>query len=481
MPQTDATADLAALLQRQRAAWRARDWRDAGRRIAALDALEKVVRANEQALVEAIAADFGQRPATETRLLEWMPLLDEIAHLRRHLRRWMRPRRVRVNWNFLPSRARIVPQPLGVVGIIGAWNYPLLLTLSPLANALAAGNHAMIKPSEHAPATAALLERMLDEAFAAEEVAVCPGDAKVSAAFAALPFDHLLFTGSTRIGREVMRAAADNLTPVTLELGGKSPALVHGDFDLAKAAERICTAKFWNAGQTCIAPDHVLLPQARMEEFARHCEAVIARHWPQPLRNPDYAHMASEAGHERMQALLEDARTQGARILQPGDDAVPESGTAGRAFPPTLVLDAHRDMRLMQEEIFGPVLPLVGYRDLDQALEFIAADERPLSLYYFDHDRHRIDEVLARSHAGGVTVNDCMYHFVQLRLPFGGVGASGIGAYHGKAGFERFSHMKPVLLQAGAVARLLTWLTKPPYGARSRRLLRWLAGSKADD
>lgn len=442
---------------------------DHAQRIAKLDALAAAVRRHESDWVEAISTDFGHRSPHETRLLELMPLLDEIAHIRRHLRRWMRPRRVAPNWTFLPGRARLHPQPRGVVGVIGAWNYPMLLNLSPAVNAIAAGNRVMIKPSENAPATAALLQRVIAGCFSPGEVTVVTGDATVSAAFAALPFDHLVFTGSGSIGRKVAAAAAANLTPVTLELGGKSPAIVHDDFPLAEAADRIASAKFWNAGQTCIAPDYVLLPRARMDAFAAHVLATVSRRWPEASRRVDYSRMIDARAHARMQALVDDAAANGARVQQAW------TADAGAGFPPTLLLDAREDSAAMAGEIFGPVLPLVGYDSLAQALDFVRQRDRPLALYYFDHDAARVRHVLDSTHAGGVTINDCMFHFAQHGLPFGGIGGSGYGAYHGESGFQALSHFKPVLLQNGLVARVLGRLAKPPYGANTRRLLAWLA------
>lgn len=439
-------------------------------RVAWLDALSAMLRRHERDLVDAVSTDFGYRAPMETRMLELVPTLEEIAFLRRHVRRWMRPSKVAVNWMFLPSRAELRPQPLGVVGVIGPWNYPLLLMLSPLSNALAAGNRVMLKPSERAPATAALLQRLLSEAFPGGEVAVVTGDARLSASFAALPFDHLVFTGSTRVGREVMRAAADNLTPVTLELGGKSPAWIHPDFDLATAADRICSAKFWNAGQTCVAPDYVLIDEARADDFALEARRVIQRRWPDATHNPDYSHMSDAAGRDRMQALAEDAAANGARVIQVGNPG------PGNAYPPTLLLGATRGMRAMREEIFGPLLPVVSYRSQEEARAFVLAGDRPLAFYYFDHDSARIDRVLDHTHAGGVTLNDAIFHMVQHRLPFGGIGASGMGAYHGEAGFRAFSHFKPVLRQNRFTAGMLAFMTKPPYGRLQSRLTRWLAG-----
>lgn len=447
-------------------------------RVQALDELLSAVIRHENLLIQALHADFGHRCAHETRLLEIVPLVDEIRHIKRHLRRWMRPRPVHVNWQFLPSRARVIYQPLGVVGVIGAWNYQVQLTLLPLANALAAGNRVMVKPSEVAPATAGVIEKMLRESFAEDHVAAITGGAETSAAFAALPFDHLLFTGSGSVGKLVMKAAAENLTPVTLELGGKSPALVHESYPTQVAADRVCGAKFWNAGQTCVAPDHVLVPSRRVDEFVRDAIEVISRRFPNPLASSDYTCMVNEAGFARMRALVDDARSKGAAILQINRSTVPAI-PGRRAFPPTLVLHPKPSMRVMQEEIFGPVLPVVGYETLDAAIAMINSGPRPLALYYFDKDRARIDHVLQRTVSGGAVVNDCIFHLPQHGLPFGGVGSSGMGAYHGFDGFETFSKKKGVLLQHAWTGAALARLTKPPYDVWTDRLINFLIGSRA--
>lgn len=463
------TDDPALLLAAQRRAFAAHPPLTAAQRRAALDALAQAILRWQDRLCAAVAEDFGHRPETETRMLEILPVLDEIAHLRRRLGGWMRPRRVSVGWRFLPSRARILRQPLGVVGIMAPWNYPLMLTLSPLANALAAGNHAMLKPSDLSPASAAALGAMLAEAFPESYVAVCPGDAELAAAFSALPFDHLIFTGSPRVGRLVMAAAARNLTPVTLELGGKSPAILHESYPVARAAERICGAKLWNAGQTCIAPDYVLVPEARLEAFVAACEAALRRLLPAGRAGRDMAALVGPAAQARMEVLLAEAQESGARIVRvdPGGE-----GT----LPPTLVIAPDPELGLMREEIFGPVLPVLPVPDTAAAIGFVNARPRPLALYYFDDDRTRVEHLLATTVSGGVTVNDCIYHIAQHALPFGGVGESGIGAYRGEHGFRRFSHEKAVLLQSRLTGRLLALATKPPYAAWKRRAVALMTG-----
>lgn len=430
-------------------------------RRAALSALAQALRRHEGRLVAAIDADFGGRPAAETRLLELLPLYDAIGHARRHLRGWMRRRRVtgsRVLW---PARAFCEYQPLGVVGVIGAWNYPVLLTLGPAVDALAAGNRVLIKPSELAPQTAGALAALVAEAFPPDQVTVVTGDSVVARAMTALPLDHLVFTGSTRVGREVMRAAAENLTPVTLELGGKSPAILHDSADLSHAVPRLMAGKLLNAGQTCVAPDYALVPPGRMAEFEAQARRAVAAMFPEGL-GEDYAGIISDRHLARLQGLVAEAREGGARVVELA--AVPP-GANGRVLPPTLVFDPPQASALMREEIFGPILPVLPAPTLDEAIAHVNARPRPLALYYFDHDRARQDRVLARTMSGGVTFNDCLFHVGQLNLPFGGVGDSGMGAYHGFDGFARFSKKRPVMVQ-GRLAG--TVLARPPWGARRR-------------
>lgn len=445
------------------------------RREALNNLLQSIVN-HQDDLIQAVSADFGNRAVAETRLLELFPLMDEIRHAKRHLRRWMKRRSVRANWQFLPSRAKIIYQPLGVVGVIGAWNYPILLILSPLANALAAGNHVIIKPSEQAPLTAEVIRRIIGEAFPEEYVAVVIGDKEVASAFCTLPFDHLLFTGSTNVGKLVMRSAAENLTPVTLELGGKSPALVHESYSMATAADRICTTKFWNAGQTCIAPDYVLVPVHKKDEFVSACEVTIAKRFANSSASPDYSHMINASAWNRMRALVDDAASKGARIIQ--TDSLNENAT-NRPFLPTLILDANDSMHLMQTEIFGPILPVLTYSSMDEALSYINARPRPLALYYFDNNDSRTSKVLEQTTSGGACINECIFHFAQHKLPFGGIGPSGMGAYHGFEGFKTFSKKKGVFLQSAIVGSVLDRFLKPPYTPASHRVINLLMGRNA--
>jgi len=443
---------------------------DFQKRMAALQLLESAVIERQSEFVRAANEDFGNRARQETLALELAPLVDAIRHARRHLARWMKPKRVRVGITFFPASAKIIYQPLGVVGIIGAWNYPTYLCLAPLVDAIAAGNHVLVKPSELAPATAELLRQMISAIFPEEYIAVITGDAQLAADFAALPFDHLLFTGSTRVGKLIMRAASENLTPVTLELGGKCPAIVHPEFPLRTAAERILTGKLYNAGQTCLAPDYVFVHESRQEEFVTLANEVAKQLYPTWSANPDYTRIINLAHYSRLNEYLRDAADRGARAVPLG--ATPENCDAeNRIFPAVALLNVDDGMRVMQEEIFGPILPVPSYRDLDGALRYVNEHPRPLALYYFDHDSARVDHVLQSTVSGGVTVNDVIYHIAQNNLPFGGVGPSGMGRYHGRAGFETFSAQKGVLLQSRFTT--LKFL-RPPYGPMADRLIRFL-------
>jgi coniferyl-aldehyde dehydrogenase len=435
-------------------------------RLDRLARLRAVVGDNEARFVAAISADFGHRCATETTIAETMLVRGEIRHAAKNLPRWMATRRIATALQFMPAKNRLMPQPLGVVGIIAPWNYPLQLTLAPAIGALAAGNRVMIKPSELAPRFAALLREAIAAKFDATEMLVTGIEDGVAAAFAALPFDHLMFTGSTRVGRLVAAAAGRNLTPVTLELGGKSPAIIDRSADLEEAAGRIAYGKLLNAGQTCIAPDYALVPEASARDFADRVARQMRRMFGGGPENPDYTSIISDQHYARLEGLVADAEANGATIMQPARAGDPAWKTP-RKFPPTIVLGATPDMAIMREEIFGPLLPVIGYRDQAEPIAFINARDRPLALYWFGRDDAARDEVLARTVSGGVTVNDCLFHFTQINQPMGGVGASGTGAYHGQWGFDTFSKLKPVFYRSpfNRLADLY-----PPYGGRIARL-----------
>ena len=462
-------AGLWELFRRQQAAFRL-GAPDYARRSAALKALEAAVLDRQDDLVRSTNDDFGGRARHETLALELAPLVEGIRHTRKHLARWMRPRKVGVDINFFPARARMLYQPLGVVGILGAWNYQTFLSLSPLVAAIAAGNHALVKPSELAPRTAEVLQQLIADIFPPEYVAVVTGDAQLAAHFSALPFDHLLFTGSTRVGKLVMRAASENLTPVTLELGGKCPAVVHRDFPLRAAAERIMTGKLYNAGQTCLAPDYVLVHESQRADFVKIAAAVAQKLYPAIVGNPDYTHIINDNHFERLNDLVRDAVAQGAASvsLHESDDA-PTPGS--RLFAPLLLLNVNDNMLVMREEIFGPILPVLTYRELGEAIAYVNAHPRPLALYYFDRNARRVELVLKQTISGGATVNDVIYHVAQNTLPFGGIGPSGMGHYHGFAGFETFSKKKGIFLQSRFTA---VKFLRPPYGPTADRLIRFL-------
>ncbi len=456
-------ADLAPTLRRLRDAWQAAKPGHAQRR-ADLQRLRDALKERLDEMADAIAADFGHRPRDESRIADGMTVLNDIDHLLRHLRRWMRPRRVGVGWRFWPARAQLRPVPLGVVGVIAPWNYPVNLALVPLATAIAAGNHVYLKPSEHTPRTTAFLRSLLAQVFPPGRVAVASGGAELGAAFAALPFDHLVFTGSTAVGRKVMAAAAANLTPLTLELGGKSPAIIAPDYPMAKAAARIATGKWFNGGQTCIAPDYVLVPAQQRDALVDALRAEVhARYGPALENAGDYTRIVNQGQYARLQGYLDDARARGIEtvVLAGAADA------QQRLLPPILLLEPDDDAAAMREEIFGPILPIKTYASLDEAIAYVNARDRPLALYPFSFDATTVERILHETLAGGVSVNDTLFHFAIADLPFGGVGASGMGAYHARAGFDAMSKQLPVLWQA-------RWtggdLLKPPY-ARVRWLL----------
>ena len=463
------SAPLRESFERQRTAIAASNTLDADARRAALATLGRLLRDNADALCAAVDRDFQGRARAETLLLELFPSYGAIKHARRHVKRWMRPQRRATNFWFLPGRSRLMFQPLGVVGIVVPWNYPIYLAVGPVVAALAAGNRVMVKMSEAAPATGELFERLVRASFDPELLTVVNGGPEVAQEFVALPFDHLLFTGSTAVGRHVMRAAAQNLTPVTLELGGKSPAIVGRGIDAAEAADKILFGKCLNAGQTCIAPDYALVPEESVETFAAAARATVARLYPRMRDNPHYTAIVNERHRARLAGYLDDARAQGARVEAINPAA--EDFTGSPRMAPHLVTGAKDSMRVMQEEIFGPILPIVAYRTLDEAIAYVNARPRPLALYVFDHDRATVERVLAETVSGGVTVNETLLHIAQEELPFGGVGPSGMGEYHGRAGFETFSKRKAVFHQSRFNALKLL---RPPYGARFERLVRIL-------
>jgi len=457
--------ELDRLFAAQRAAYAANPMPAADQRQQWLKALRELLSQERQALVEAISADFSHRSADETLLAELMPSLHGIHYASRHLKGWMKSSRRKVGMAFQPASAKVVYQPLGVVGIIVPWNYPLYLAIGPLVGALAAGNRVMLKLSESTPATGQLLKTLLGRIFPEDLVCVVLGEVDIGVAFSRLRFDHLLFTGATSIGKHVMRAAAENLTPVTLELGGKSPAIVSRDVPLKDAAERIAFGKTLNAGQTCVAPDYVLVPQDRVGAFVEAYRQVVNNFYPTLADNPDYTAIINERQLARLNGYVSDATSKGALLIP-----LFEQGQ-GRRMPHSLLLNVTDEMTVMQDEIFGPLLPIVPYQDLDQAFAYINQRPRPLALYYFGYDKREQNRVLQETHSGGVCLNDTLLHVAQDDMPFGGIGPSGMGHYHGHEGFLTFSKAKGVLIKQRFNAAKLIY---PPYGKSIQKLIQKL-------
>lgn len=437
--------------------------------------IQKILHEHGTTLAAAVQADFGVRSPQLTEMADLMVLRTMLSHTLRNLNQWMRPQRVWTPVHLLPGTGRIEHQPLGVVGIISPWNYPLQLALGPAIAAIAAGNRVMLKPSELTPHTSAQLAHVIGQFFAPEEFCVIQGDTQVASHFSGLPFDHLVFTGSTAVGRKVAMAAAQHLTPTTLELGGKSPCIISNDCDLETAALRIAHGKLLNAGQTCIAPDYLLLPRGQEQAFEQAFCKAVAQLFPTLSGNPDYAAIINQKHFNRLRNLAQQAEAEGAQVqwlesaAQLSSSAAPGWGDAvQRQMTPALVWNVHSGMAIMQEEIFGPLLPVITYDRLDDVIHAINAGERPLALYWFGNDDKLRDSVLRRTVSGGVTVNDTLMHVAHDNLPFGGVGPSGWGAYHGKHGFLRFSHQKSVFLQAKWSPA--SWLY-PPYGAKFQRIM----------
>lgn len=470
MTQTPPDLPLRVLFDAQHQASRAQVQTPLAVRRDRLKRLRGLMESHAAALASAVEDDFGVRSRDLTEVADLFVLRAALGQLERQLPRWMKPQRVSTPFYLQPASAHIQRQPLGVVGIMGPWNYPLQLTLGPAAAALAAGNRVMLKPSELTPHTSALLASLVHQTFGVDEFCVAQGGAEVGQAFASLPFDHLFFTGSTAVGRLVAEAAARNLTPTTLELGGKSPCIIDASVDMADAALKIAHGKLLNAGQTCIAPDYVLLPRGRESAFEQAFTAAVAQLFPQISGNPDYASILTERYHGQLKAALDEAQQGGAtlRVIQPGHTDGQARALLPRQMLPVLVFGARPGMKLLELEIFGPILPVLPCDSPQEAVAYINARARPLALYWFGRDKVARDHVLNQTVSGGVSVNDTLMHVAHENLPFGGVGDSGWGTYHGEAGFLRFTQQKPVLVQS----RLsLGRLFYPPYGPRLARVM----------
>lgn len=457
---------MKTLLTAQKSAFAAAPRRPIALRKEDLLKIETFTRDRADDICKAISADFGTRSLNESLIGEAAVIVGGARHARQKLGQWMKPKRVPVESSMQPARAYIRREPKGVVGIIGPWNYPYQLALAPLIAALAAGCRAIIKPSELTPRTSELLQELISAAFDENHVAVVTGGPVVGQAFSALAFDHLFFTGSTGVGRAVAMAAAANLTPVTLELGGKSPVLVLDDIPVETAAQPIAWGKLFNAGQTCIAPDHVYAPRAKVQALGEAVIAKAAAFYADAAGDADYTSIVADRHYERLAAMIDEVRSAGATVLQPEHDAA--AMKAARKIPPTVVLNPPADCQMMREEIFGPILPVIGYDALEDPIATVNAGERPLALYVFSKDKRAARAVLDATISGGAVINSTLIHYSFEELPFGGVGASGQGAYHGERGFLEFCHERGVVeAPLWHPSRLLA----PPY----RGLFRFIA------
>lgn len=459
------SAVMEKTLQSQQARFMAEPMPSLQQRLDKLKALKSALLSAKEPLCNALGQDYGQRSPHDTLMADILPCVMNLNYTIKHLKKWMKPSRRHSGLMLAPAKVEVIYQPLGVVGIVVPWNFPVMLSLGPLITAIAAGNRAMIKLSEFTPRTNSVLRELLSETFSHDEVAVFEGEADTAAAFTALPFDHLLFTGSTTVGRHVMRAAADNLTPVTLELGGKTPALIAPDMPLGMAVERMVYGKSLNAGQICVAPDYVLVPEEKVDDFVAEYQKQFGKMYPQGVASNDFTSVVNTRQYDRLSAWLDDAREKGAKVIpchtQARDDQQHRMITH-------LVLNTTDDMTLMQEEIFGPLLPVIPYQQIDQALDYIRQRPRPLALYLMSLDPELQQQVKTTTHSGGMCINDSIVHVGADDAPFGGIGPSGMGHYHGKEGFLSFSKAKTVLSRGKLTT---TTLATPPYGGWIQKLM----------
>jgi len=464
--------ELTKILQTQREAFRREGTPSHETRIDRLDRCLALIVDHKDEICEAVNEDFGCRSHHVTLMNDIFPSVNSLKFVKKHVGKWMQPERRKSPFpmGLLGARSEVHYQPKGIVGIMSPWNFPVNMVFGPLADVLGAGNRAMVKPSEFNPNTVALLQKLFSEYFDESEVAIVAGDADVGAAFASLPLDHIIFTGSTGVGKLVMQAAAKNLTPVTLELGGKSPVIVSGSADIAEVAEKIMTIKAMNAGQVCISPDYCYVPSNKVDDFVSECRKTISGQYPTIIENRDYVSMVNESNYDRVKGYIDDARAKGANIvvLSPRDD---DWGDRERhKIPIHLVIDPTDDMLVMQEELFGPVLCIKPYDNIDDCIAVINDRPRPLAFYYLGKDKAEQQHVIGNTIAGGMCINDLAMHVACDDMPFGGVGASGMGNYHGREGFKTFSHAKAVLRQGRVNLSKLAG-TLPPYGEKVDKMM----------
>lgn len=453
------------IFERQQARFAGRSYPSISERKNALILLKLSLLEQQDELIAALSRDYGHRSEDDSRISDIMPVINHINYTLSNLSRWMKTSRRHAGILLAPASVRVEYQPKGIIGIIVPWNFPVMLSLGPLVTAIAAGNNAMLKMSEFTPETNKVLKSLLAKTFAEEKVAIIEGEADVAAAFSALPFDHILFTGSTAVGKHVMRAASANLTPVTLELGGKSPVIVAPDMDMDTAVERMIYGKCLNAGQICVAPDYVLVPEGKQDAFIAAYQAKFASLYGKVETNKDYGAIINDRQWQRLMTVLEDAKAKGAAVHSASGEAPLDTI---RKLPTQLLTNVDDEMLVLQEEIFGPLLPIIPYANLDDAIGYINARPRPLALYLMSFDGQIQDKVLKATHSGGVCLNETVFHVAADDAPFGGIGPSGMGHYHGEEGFRTFSHAKTVLKRG----RLNTGkLVHPPYGNAIQRLL----------
>jgi coniferyl-aldehyde dehydrogenase len=472
----DPATEMQGLLDRQKAAHLRDGAPTAEKRIERINRCIALLVDCREEIEEALNQDFGARSREATAFTDIASSIGTLKHARDALAKWMKPEKRKTTPAILGlfgAKAEVRYQPKGVVGVISPWNFPVNLTFTPLAGILAAGNRVMIKPSEYTPATSELMARMFASVFSPEEIGVVTGGPEVGQAFAGLAFDHLLFTGATGVARHVMKAAAENLTPLTLELGGKSPVILGRSADMKTAAARVMNGKTLNAGQICLAPDYVLAASDQLERFITEASGAVKTMFPTIRDNPDYTAIVAQRHYDRIMGYIEEARAKGARVIELKPEGEDLTQQEHRKIAPTLIIDPTDDMKVMQEEIFGPVLPVKTYTSMDEAVAYVNARERPLGLYYFGDDAAEQERVLNGTTSGGVTVNDVIFHVAQENIPFGGIGPSGMGSYHGHDGFKEFSHAKAVYTQLKKDIPQLAAM-RPPYGPAFRK---FLAGS----
>ena len=466
------TAKMQAVLQKQRTAFTAAMPEPMSVRRDRIDRAIALLIDHAEDFAKAVSADFGHRSREQTLLTDIMPSVSAMKHAKKHFESWAKGEKRKPTFplGLLGAKAEVVYQPKGVVGVVAPWNFPVGMVMVPMAGILAAGNRAMIKPSEFTERVSALFEEIVPKYFAEEEMAVFTGDADVGMAFSKLAFDHMIFTGATGVGRHIMRAAADNLVPVTLELGGKSPTIVGRSADKKKAGERIALGKMMNAGQICLAPDYLMVPSDQEHDVIEAIKAGVTAQYPKLLHNDDYTSVVNGRNYERLQGYLDDAREKGAELIEINPTNEEFATSNGNKMPLTIVRNVTDDMKVMQEEIFGPILPVMTYSSMDEAIDYVNAHDRPLGLYYFGSDKAEEERVLTRTISGGVTINDVIFHNAMEDLPFGGVGPSGMGNYHGADGFKTFSHMRAVYRQTGVDVAGIGGF-KAPYGKATLKTL----------